>query len=319
MAVAVGCAFACSRPVKTARVAAIEPPAPEELDAEVALRERSCDPRWGFLFPGLAQLCLGKTAEGATLATLGAAEIGTAIAVAVETEDGSHPGVQVPVGAVQNLYVYGIADAAITNALARRERYAPRDTLADLVAAPFNWQVMKRPGVWLGILGTLAVGVTATLALADDVDTDQVGEDPNLFGEVVDRRWGYPAAGAVGIGLFSHVAVGEEALFRGYIQSGLSRSSGENTGWVTASLLFGAAHIPNMYALPEEDRTEYLTVGIPIITAAGFYLGWLYRDSGYALGPPAAVHFWYDLLLSAVVFALEPQNSILGTSVEMRF
>jgi membrane protease YdiL (CAAX protease family) len=191
--------------------------------------------------------------------------------------------------------------------------------MADLGAAPFNWQVMKRPAVWLGILGTLAVGMATTLALADDIDTDQVGEDPNLFGEVVDGRWGYPAAGGIGAVYFTHVAVGEEALFRGYIQSSLSRNSGENTGWVAASLLFGAAHIPNIYALPEEERGEYLLYGIPFITAAGFYLGWLYRDSGYALGPSTAVHFWYDLLLSAAVFALEPQNSILGTSVEMRF
>ena len=317
MVVAVGCA--CSRPVVTARTSAIEPPAPEEIEAEIAVRGRACDPRLGFLFPGLAQLCLGKTAEGAALASLAAAEIGTAIAVAVETEDGSHPGVALPVGAVQNLYVYGVADAAITSALAHRERYAPRDTLADLVGAPFNWQVMKRPGVWLGILGTLAVGLTATLALAEDIDTDEVGDDPNVFGEVMDGRVGYPVAGATGAVFFTHVAVGEEALFRGYIQSALSRNASETTGWVASSLLFGAAHIPNIYALPEEDRDEYLTVGLPIITAAGFYLGWLYRSSGYALGPPVAVHFWYDLLLSSVVFALEPKNSIIGTSVEMRF
>ena len=262
---------------------------------------------------------MGKTGEGAALAGLAAAEVGTAIAVAVETEDGAHPGVQLPVAGVQDLYVYGISDAAITTALARREKYAPRDSLADLVGAPFNWQVMKRPAVWLGILGTLAVGITATLALADDLDTDQVGDDPNLFGEVVDRRWGYPAAGATGLAFFSHVSIGEEALFRGYIQSGIARSSGENTGWVAGSLLFGASHILNIYALPEEDREEYLAIGLPIITAAGFYMGWVYRDSGYALGPSTAIHFWYDFLLSAVVFALEPQNSILGTSVEMRF
>jgi membrane protease YdiL (CAAX protease family) len=297
----------------------IEPPAPEEIEAEVAVRERSCDPRLGLLFPGLAQLCLGKKAEGATLATLAAAEIGTAIAVAVDTGDGAHPGVQLPVGAVQDLYVFGIADGGITGSLARRDRFAPRDSMADLVAAPFNWQVMKRPAVWLGIIGTLAVGLGATLALSDDIDTDQVGDDPNLFGKTVDPRYGYPIAGATGLMFFSHVAVGEEAFFRGYIQSSLARNSGENAGWVGASLVFGAAHIPNMYALPEEERTDYLLYGLPIITAAGFYLGWVYRDSGYSMAPSTAVHFWYDFLLSAVVFALEPQNSILGTSVEMRF
>jgi membrane protease YdiL (CAAX protease family) len=319
----------CSRPVVKARTTLIEPPGEAEIEAGLAIDYRSCSPRLGWLFPGLGQLCLGKKAEGAVMASLAAAEIGTAVAVGVETEydadgDGQsdpfeHPGVALPLAGLQDLWIYGLSDVGITTALAERQLYAPRDTLADLAAAPFNLEVMKRPAVWAGLIGTLAVGLGVTFALSDDVDTDQVGDDPNLFGETVDAKYGYPLGGLAGGTLFAHVAPAEEALFRGYIQSGLARSIGETQGWIAASLLFGVAHIPNMFALPEEDRKEYLLYGIPVITAAGTYLGWVYRSSGYSLAPSTALHFWYDFLLTATLFVIDPQNSIFAPSVMFAF
>jgi len=318
-------AAACSRPVQTARTTLIAPPSQAEIDAGLAVDYRSCSPNLGWLFPGLGQLCLGKKPEAAVLSSLAAAEIGTAVAVGVTTDydadgDGQpdpfqHPGVNLPASAVQDLWLLGLAHAWITGALARRELYAPPDTMADLVAAPFNLEVLKRPAVWAGVLGTLAVGIGVTLALSEDVDTDEVGDDPNLFGETVDGTYGYPLGGLAGAGLFLHVAPAEEALFRGVIQSNLARSMGQTQGWVVASLLFGLAHVPNIYALPEEDRKDYLLYGIPVITAAGFYLGWVYRSSDYSLAPSTAVHFWYDFLLTATEFALDPQHSIFAPSM----
>ncbi|HEU5060812.1 MAG TPA: CPBP family intramembrane glutamic endopeptidase, partial [Kofleriaceae bacterium] len=268
---------------------------------------------------------LGKTTEGAVMASLAAAEIGTAVAVGVNTEHDSdgdgdpdplaHPGVYLPLAGLQDLWVYGLADGWITGALARRERFAPPDTAADLLAAPFNLEVMKRPAVWAGLAGALAVGLGVTFALSDEIDGDQVGDDPNLFGETVDGKVGYPLGGLAAGTLFAHVALAEEALFRGYIQSTSARVLGETPGWVAASLLFGLAHVPNMYGLPEEDRDEYLLYGIPVITAAGFYLGWVYRHSDYSLAPPTAIHFWYDFLLTATLFVADPENSIFAPSV----
>ena len=329
LALAAAAAAGCSRPVQTARTTLIAPPSEAEIEAGFAFDYRSCSPKLGWLFPGLGQLCLGKTAEGSLLAGLAAAEIGTAVAVGVETDydadgDGQsdpfeHPGVSVPLAALQDLWLYGLADVWITGALARRERYAPPDTLADLTAAPFNLEVMKRPAVWAGLVGALAVGIGVSLALSDDVDSDRVGDDPNLFGETVDAKYGYPLGGLAAGALFMHVAPAEEALFRGVLQSGLARSMGETEGWLAASLLFGVAHIPNMFALPEEERTDYLLYGIPVITAAGAYLGWVYRSSDYSLAPSVAVHFWYDFLLTATVFVLDPENSIFAPSMMFEF
>ena len=325
VAVLAAAAAACSRPVQTARTTLIEPPTDAEIEAGMAIDYRSCSPNLGWLFPGLAQLCLGKKAEGAVMASLAAAEIGTAVAVGIETDhdadgDGqadpfSHPGVYLPLAAVQDLWIYGLADAWITSALARRERFAPPDSAADLLAAPFNLEVMKRPVVWAGLIGALAVGLGVTFALSDDLDSDRVGDDPNLFGETVDASYGYPLGGLAAGTLFAHVALAEEAVFRGYIQSTSARALGETPGWVAASLLFGLAHVPNIYALPEEDRDEYLLYGLPVITAAGFYLGWVYRHSDYSLAPPTAIHFWYDFLLTATLFAIDPETSLFAPSV----
>jgi membrane protease YdiL (CAAX protease family) len=316
---ALAASTACVRPIATARVSRIAPLAPEESAARAAIDQASCSPQLAFLYPGLGQLCLGQTGRGALLASLATAEMGAAIAVGVETEDIDHPGVALPLAAAQDLWLIGVADALITGDLAGAELYAPRDTPTDLLAAPFNLEVMKRPAVLVGLGLTLAVGIGVSLALDDDIDPDRAGDDPNLFGRTIDARYGYPIGFATGAALFSHVAMAEEQLFRGYFQSGLARRRGETAGWVGASLLFGAAHIPNALLLPPEDRVDYLVYGLPVITAAGFTMGWLYRDSGYSLAPSVAMHFWYDFLLTSTLFAIDPQNSIFSARIAVPF
>ena len=308
----------CVRPVVAARQSIVEPASPAEEGAEARLQQAACSPRWGLLFPGLAQLCLRQTPEGVALAAGGAAEIGTAVVAGALSGTADHPGVQLPLTAVQDLYVYGVASAAIQGDLARRARFAPPDSAADLVAAPFNLEVLRRPAVWLGIAGSLAVGLTVSIALTD-IDRHRVGADPNLFGHTFPAAAGYPLGVAAGAVLFSQVAMAEETLFRGYVQSALARSAGETRGWLGATLVFGAAHIPNAFLLPPEDRTDYLLYGLPVITAAGAYLGWLYRRSGYALAPLTAVHFWYDLALTSTLFVLDPDGSPLSASISFPF
>lgn len=318
---AAACAAGCSRPVATARLSHAEPRAVEEEEARIDLDHAACNPSLGFLFPGVGQLCMRQTDRGAVMASLAAAEIGGAVAVGVANDTADHPGVALPLAAVQDLWVYAASDVLIRRQLAGGELYAPRDTTTDLVAAPLNLEVMKRPAVWAGLALTLAVGLAASIAIADeeDFDPDRAGQDPDLFGETVDASVGYPLGFAAGAGFFAHVAIAEEALFRGYIQSTMARVRGETAGWIGASLLFGAAHIPNAFLLPEEDRAAYLLYGLPIITAAGFYMGWLYRESDYSLAPSTAVHFWYDLLLSSTLFVLDPENSLFSARIAVPF
>ena len=77
--------------------------------------------------------------------------------------------------------------------------------------------------------------------------------------------------------------LGEEALFRGVLQSAIAAAAGPGAGLVAASLLFGGAHfLSRAYAL--------------LATLFGFFLGGLYLWSGNLL-VPAAAHAAYDLVL----------------------
>lgn len=313
------CLGGCSRPLKSARVAHAQPVFAAEVRAAERQATRRCSDHWGLLIPGMAQMCRGKRLEGGLMMATGAIELGTGIAVGREY-GWQHPGSIVPLLAFQDLWVYGNAEPYIDRALARGALYAPQDDLADMLAAPFNVQVLRKPEVWAGTLVALGLGIGASILLSgDDFDPTSAGADPNLFGRTFDRRLGYPLGVSAGIGLFSHVAIAEETVFRGALQSGIARSHGEFQGWLWGSLAFGLTHSLNALALPEEDRAKYLTYAVPMITILGSYIGYAYQRSDYNLGVPVAIHFWYDLLLTTTFFVMDPQSSPFAASVTIPF
>ena len=77
--------------------------------------------------------------------------------------------------------------------------------------------------------------------------------------------------------------LGEEALFRGVLQSAVAAAAGPGPGLLAAALLFGAAHfVSRAYAV--------------LATLFGLYLGGLYLWSGNLL-VPAVAHAAYDFVL----------------------
>lgn len=311
----------CSRPLQTARTSPGEPTSARESSARSRLRARRCSGNWAF-FPGVlgvGQFCHRKDPQAAVLALGGIAELATGITVGQRSELGyEHPAAALSLLAYQDLWVIGVGDVIIDRDLAGRKLYAPTDSLADLVAAPFNLEVMKRPSVWAGLLVATAIGVGASIALEGGIP-DGSSSEVNVFGRSVSPLLGYSAGFGSAAALFSHVAPAEELLFRGVAQSSMARAWGETEGWLGGSLLFGAIHAPNAFVLPEEDRRDYLVYGLPVITVVGSYLGYLYKESGYSLAPPTAVHFWYDFLLTSTFFIMDPQNSPLSASVSVPF
>jgi len=309
--------------MRPARTSPDHTPSERELYAAQRVADAECGPAMNLLFPGIAQMCQGRTAEGATMTALGAAELGTGVAVGLSREEGidgfSHPGAAVPLLAFQNLWIASYADAVFEEQRARRMLYVPEDTPGELVIAPFNGNVLGHTDVWLGTAVTLALGIGLSALVDENLTTTHLGDDTNLFGRTFSPAVGYPAAGAVGAGLFSHVAVGEESLFRGMLQSHMARETDPTSGWVGSSIVFGVAHAPNSLALPNEDRAKYLALGVPFITVLGSYLGLSYQWHDYSLAAPVAIHFWYDFLLSATFFALDPMESPLAASVAIPF
>jgi membrane protease YdiL (CAAX protease family) len=96
--------------------------------------------------------------------------------------------------------------------------------------------------------------------------------------------------------------VGEELLFRGLVQGGLSRLIGDPAGpWIAlavASLLFGVCHWLN---------TTYAVAA----ALAGLYFGLLFWLTG-SLWTPLVAHAAYDFL--ALLYLVRP-NHLLGSRV----
>ncbi len=318
------CAAACGPKIQPARTTVAQPPMPREIEAAERLDDARCNPRWGLLVPGMAQVCFGKRTEGAVLASLFVSEVTTAVAAARTVDvppgesTGEHPAVLYAAVAAQDVWIYGYADYILDRQRAGRLRFAPQDTLGELAWAPFNPNVMRETDVWAGILGMWALGVGVSLAVDEDYATN-FGARPNLFGKEFDPVTGHALGAATFGGLFTHVAIAEETLFRGVVQSGFARNNGETAGWVWGSVLFGGVHALNIFTLPDEDRTEYLTIGVPFITVIGSYMGLSYRWHDYSLAPPVAIHFWYDFLLSATFFVMDPETNPLAARVAIPF
>jgi membrane protease YdiL (CAAX protease family) len=296
------------------------PPTDAELESTTRLADASCSGNWGLLFPGLAQLCTGRRAEGAVLMSLAAAEAATAIAVGTSSPQGvDHPGAGLPLIALQDAWLYGVVDSVLDRQRALHLRYVPTERLSELALAPFNPKVLSRPDVWAGLLGMVSFGVAASVLAGEKLRTGHYGERPNIFGRQVAPAIGYPIGAAVGAALFEHVAIAEETTFRGWLQSDFSRSMGPTGGWIVGSLVFGGTHALNALLLPADERAAYLGIGVPAITVIGSYLGLTYRWHDYSLLSPVALHFWYDFLLSAVYFVADPTSSPLSASVALPF
>lgn len=309
---------ACGPPMRYARTSRSQPVSERERDAWTRNKSARCSRNWGFLFPGLAQICQNRDTEGGIIAATAAVELGVGIVVG-EREGYEHPGAAIPLLAAQDAWLLGLADGIRDEELGALLLYAPQDSLGELAIAPFNGEVMKHPTVWGGILILTALGVGASLLVDETWNTDNLGEDANLFGHTFDPVVGYPLAAGTGAALFTHVAMAEEMVFRGWAQSAMARSWGEWQGWAGASLVFGLAHAPNALLLPEGERREYLLYGVPFITAIGSYLGWVYKRHGYSLAAPVAIHFWYDFLLTATFFAIDPTSSPLSAKISLPF
>jgi membrane protease YdiL (CAAX protease family) len=313
LAVAALCA-ACAPVMHEARLSDDEPASEREIQARENLTNHpGCRSRLGVLLPGYLQICRGRTADGAVLASLGVAELGTAVGASVA--DGiTSSAAGVPLLALGDLLTLSVMDAGLENQRALKLKYVPQENLSELARAPFSFEVLKRPTVWGGIIGTLAAGLLVSRLVDGPITTEGFGKRPVLFGHNVNSAAGYPVAGAIGIGLFEHVSIAEESTFRGLLQSTWSRDYGEDRGWVYGSLAFGALHATNILFMDSSERLNYLAVGVPFITVLGSYLGLVYRSSGYSLGPSVAIHFWYDFLVEAIGFAGDPKNSPLALS-----
>lgn len=133
----------------------------------------------------------------------------------------------------------------------------PRDNLKNLTAAPFQWSVVKKPEVWGACLGALALGVTTVYFAYPEEAYARV---KTTYIEPLNAL---------------PIAIGEESLFRGYLQTALTEKLPPWGAITISSIAFGAAHIPNALRMESSQRWRYYAFSLPFITSLGAYMGWL--------------------------------------------
>lgn len=306
---------ACSIPVQPARLVAGGPAMPREQEAQVALESRACDPSLGFLYPGLGQFCLRRPFAGVALASLATTELALLLGAAQQFDSNS-PQVILPAVALQNTYVIGAVDTLLVKARAKRLPFTPQDSLEEMLLAPVNPRVLALPEVWIAL--ALTAVAQSALVWHGGERFRNAHDDVDVLGRRFAPIRGQIAANGIMAGTFAHVALGEEMLFRGQIQSALARKYGPGAAWATGSLFFGAIHAPNalLYDDPK-DRRDYLLYGLPVVTAVGAYISATYHWNDYSLTAPIALHFWYNLLTGAASMLADPQNGFVSATVSV--
>ncbi len=175
----------------------------------------------------------------------------------------------------------------------------PTDSFTDLSFAPFRWRVLKKPEVWGGFLG--AVGLATATIYVSQYASAHIRASATDAGAMPSPALAFP------------IGLGEEALFRGYLQSQLIELCGPRGGIALTALAFGAMHIPNALNLEPEERLSYYAFSLPLITTLGAYFGWMTYKNG-SLQESVALHSWYDFAVLAIsALATQTASQIAST------
>jgi membrane protease YdiL (CAAX protease family) len=279
------------------------------------------------LCPGCGYFYLGQPQKGAAFLGAGAGLLVAGLVVLdnsplVLNSDGSvshDTGRAQPLLiSLQNLWFYGVFASYRDARLARGDFGArfpvAEENLTDLLIAPFNPHVLKSPWVWAGLPAMLGAAVGASYVISHATSnrasvalrTLSDGGGVQFFGKHYGTAEGFALGEAYNTTMFLPVAVGEESLFRGALQAGLSESLGLWQGWALGSAIFGAAHTFNF--IGDENGVKEAAYAVPYLMVTGSYLGFLYIHSDFSLLQGVAVHFWYDFLLATIDFIEDPDH-----------
>ncbi len=172
---------------------------------------------------------------------------------------------------------------------------APRESLADLALAPFDWELLRRPTT----IGPLLLPLFVLLSPPGDEVLVVQPDDSISRRELAWRA----------VGSMEMVAVGEEAFFRGFLNNALSDWLGEPWGLAASSTVFGLGH----------QGTAGQATALAAATF-GLYLGWLQQRNDYRIAQGVAIHYWWNVLASlALLREREPDEAVQVLNLSLRF
>ncbi len=184
-------------------------------------------------------------------------------------------------------------------------------SISKLFLSPFLWNNLSSPEVYGFALSGAALAYGEWLVNKPQKGFSQIS-DVYVMGSHLGRDSGFFAYEALLFSVSLSAAVGEEAAWRGVVQTEYEEILGRAKGLVAASLMFGLSHLLN-----PNVTSGYWEGGVASV--GGIYLGWVYQRNGYCLSRSIAAHFWYNILAGTTAFLLDPGSNPLGIRVEFNF
>jgi len=153
--------------------------------------------------------------------------------------------------------------------------FLPDDETPDkLVLAPFKFSYLLRPTTYVPLL--LMAGLSAQC----------INEHKNSKGDLRGTETLFS------LGISYNAGVGEESIFRGWMEPILYEKWGSPTAaHLTTALVFSAMHITAANPVP---WPQFI---------AGYYLGWLTEINGWSITESIFLHAWWDVIAIATAWS----------------
>ncbi|MAF91092.1 MAG: CPBP family intramembrane glutamic endopeptidase [Bdellovibrionota bacterium] len=172
------------------------------------------------------------------------------------------------------------------------------DEVGDIMLAPFDFSHIKKKTTWIPMLVILGLG---SQFLASSEDTQDQSNDNN-------RPIGDASSLFSGSLLSYQAGVGEEALFRGFLQPYLRYKTKSNLyANISTSIIFGALHYSSDNPFPIAQA------------AMGYYLGWLTQRNGWSIRESAFIHTWWDVVAININIRKKDSSAIYLPALNLIF
>ena len=155
-----------------------------------------------------------------------------------------------------------------------------KESFSELALAPFTLRNLNQPLVLTPIflLGTYYLAGGTKRGQDDDLNRF-ILDGPTKTDVAIHSAIQYEA-----------VAIGEEAFYRGILNTELIRAFGVYPGIFLSSLLFGISHTGQGLSASTVTASTY-----------GLYMGYMHHYHNYQLGPNLALHFWWNTIIHTAV------------------
>lgn len=166
-------------------------------------------------------------------------------------------------------------------------------TRKELLVAPFKFEVLKKPIVWVPL--TLAAGVTVAFAIKNQDAVWNTGTS-YIDGKEVPIAASVPLIAVSNAVRFDATAVGEEALYRGVLYEEYKLKWGPKKAKIIDMLVFPAIHVPGDIVKGstfEEAADKFIFRSLSTLLFDFAY------DKG-GLPASTALHFWFNNVSSTI-------------------